>query len=155
MVQLDLSGQGSGFKPGCTILPDVIGSHSLNTSHHRKSVLSTFFFCRSESGSLSTSRSTAPTNALQKGKYDSGSILLVNPYSPPPQTYTPQRDLVITEVSRNLTKIELDLVLDSVLAVEGEHLRGSLKIKVPISEKKEGPFLMADLRLRIVGIESV
>src|SRR5260370_2780681 len=136
-VQLDLSSQGSGFKPGCKILPDVIGSHSPNTSHRRKSMPSAFLFFHRSSGPLLTSRNTALTNAMEKRKSDPGSIVLVNPYSPP-QTYPSQSDLAITEVSRNWTKMELDLILDSVLAVEGEHLCGSLRIRVPFSEKKDG-----------------
>ncbi|KAF8336834.1 uncharacterized protein EI90DRAFT_3287209 [Cantharellus anzutake] len=130
--------------------PDIYSNHS-DVQRRRKSIPSSFlFFSRRSSDQPSAAR----PNSLQKRNSAPASITLVNPYSPPQEIYPSQSGLSVTEKPHNRTKIGLDLVLDGDLVVEGGQLCGSLKIKVPFSEKKNGSLLSAGVRLRVVGIES-
>lgn len=52
-------------------------------------------------------------------------------------------------------RVDVDLVLESDLVVEGGYLRGRLEIKVRKSSDKDGPLMLTQPKVRVVGFEEL
>jgi hypothetical protein len=62
---------------------------------------------------------------------------------------------VAFEQAKTRARVEVDIVLESNVCVQGGYLRGHVKVRVRKRSKKEGPILLSEGKIRVVGYESV
>jgi hypothetical protein len=167
LVEFDPLGGGSGFKQGTAIVPGLVtpGGGTLNGSSvcHGKGS-SKVESCQrlSRHATLLSQHVTPARNAAElksllgnsKLKIKSGAKLL-----PPMKnsqlvgTSTDScSDAVILEQGKSRARLEVDILLDSEVCVEGGYLQGRLHIKV---RGKEATVLLAGGKLRVVGYEGM
>ncbi|CAL1695216.1 unnamed protein product [Somion occarium] len=64
-------------------------------------------------------------------------------------------DAVSLEQAKQRARVEVDVVLESDMCVQGGFVRGHIKVHVRKRSKKESPVLLAEGKLRIVGFETI
>ena len=62
---------------------------------------------------------------------------------------------VSLEQAKPRARVEIDVVLESNVFVQGGYMRGCIKIRVRKRGKKEAPIFLSEGRLRVVGFESI
>lgn len=60
---------------------------------------------------------------------------------------------VAYEQAKSRARVEVDIVLESNVCVQGGYLRGHIKVRIRKRPKKEGPVLLSEGKLRVVGYE--
>lgn len=72
-----------------------------------------------------------------------------------PDKKTRKELAVALEQAKSRARVEVDIVLESSVCVQGGYLRGHIKVRVRKRSKKESPVLLSEGKIRIVGYESV
>lgn len=62
---------------------------------------------------------------------------------------------VVLEQARGKARVEVDIVLQSNVCVQGGFINGHVKVKVCKLNKKDAPVLLAEGKVRIVGFETL
>ncbi|KAJ3555217.1 hypothetical protein NM688_g2705 [Phlebia brevispora] len=62
---------------------------------------------------------------------------------------------VVLEQARSRARVEVDIVLQSNICIQGGYVRGHVKVRVRRRGKKESPMLLASGKVRIVGFETL
>lgn len=65
------------------------------------------------------------------------------------------RQTVTLEQAKPRARVEIDIVLESNILVQGGYMRGYIKVRVRKQAKKEAPIFLTEGKLRIVGFESI
>lgn len=175
LVELDLSGGGSGFKQGTAIIPGLVTpggtSGTINPSlapranlHSKRGAkvggsqrLSRHATLLSQG--VSPARNAAELKSLlgnSRLKIRSGAKLL------PPSNSSqlclstdPASAAVTLEQGKSRARVEVDILLDSEVCVEGGYLTGALHVRVRKVRAKEAVVLMAEGKMRVVGFEGM
>lgn len=175
LVELDPLGGGSGFKQGTAVMPGLVtprGGASASAAyppHVRLQgscgrVRPEATGCQRLSRhatllgqGVTPARNTAELKSLlgnSKAKISSGAVVLPPPHVPRHGT-VPRADPVIVtlEQGKSRARVEMDILLDSDICVEGGYLTGRLQIKIRKRRAKEAPVLLAGGKFRVVGYE--
>lgn len=150
MVELDVCGGGvSGFKAGQRILSE----DSLDGGFPYRSDDVTL----SRHGTLLTAGASSGRNAseLKAILGNSNARLKSRAIVPPSSTRTSQDDKTSLEQAKPRARVEVDIILDSKVCVEGGYMRGHVKIRVRKRTKKESPVLISAGKIRVLGFESL
>lgn len=161
MVELDALGGGSGFREGRHIasgtftpvgasvkLPRLENTHRISPGH-----------CLSRHGTLLSQDAPAARNAAElksllgnsRSRVKAGAAVL-----PPHGQLTSvvgSVSPVALEQGKSRARVEVDIVLESGIAVEGGYLNGHLRITVRQRTKKEDPICLSEGKVRVAGFE--
>ncbi|EMD41967.1 hypothetical protein CERSUDRAFT_70407 [Gelatoporia subvermispora B] len=66
-----------------------------------------------------------------------------------------QQDIITLEQAKHRARVEVDIILESDTYVQGDYLRGHIKLNVRKRSKKEVPVSIAEGKIRVVGFETV
>src|SRR3984957_5164470 len=158
MVELDMSGTISGFREGSRIALGSMtpgggskrGPTTSNSLHDQRSL--------GRHGTLLTVGGAPERNAAElksllgnsSSRLKSGAAVL-----PPSGKGTVGVEPVALEQAKARARVEVDIVLESNVCVQGGYLKGYVKIHVRERSKKESPILVAEGKVRIVGFECI
>ena len=175
LVELDLLGSGSGFKQGTAIVPGLVTPGGTSgvvypplapraNLHSKRGSKVENTQCLSRHATLLSRDVTPARNAAElksllgnsRSKIKSGAKLL------PPSNLSqlssptdPNSVAVTLEQGKSRARVEVDILLDSELCVEGGYLTGRLHVRVRRVREKEAVVLMAGGKIRIVGFEGM
>ncbi|KAF8167616.1 hypothetical protein B0H34DRAFT_792324 [Crassisporium funariophilum] len=62
---------------------------------------------------------------------------------------------ILLEQAKSRSRVELDIVLESNICVQGGYLRGHVHVRIKERLKKEGPVLLSGGKIRVVGFECI
>ncbi|KAF7799281.1 hypothetical protein EIP86_010513 [Pleurotus ostreatoroseus] len=68
---------------------------------------------------------------------------------------TRKEQTVTLEQARSRARVEVDLVLQSNVLIQGGYVRGHVKVRIRRRGKKDSPLLLAEGKVRIVGFETL
>ncbi|KAK0562690.1 hypothetical protein OC844_002583 [Tilletia horrida] len=98
----------------------------------------------------------AGSNATRLNGGGSGAPSSVGPAGPVTSVGTNSSSIAVLEQAKSgRARVEVDLVLETDLVVEGGSLRGRLQIKVRKPNEGEGTVMLAQPKIRIVGFEEL
>ncbi|KAF8641013.1 hypothetical protein AX17_000658 [Amanita inopinata Kibby_2008] len=154
MVHLDVGGTGSGFIRGPRIVSDAVtpggglrikkqnsSARDVNLTRH---------------GTLITEGASPERNAaeLQRLLGDSYSKLKTRNTVLPPQGHSTSEDTRF-EQAKMRARVEVDIMLETNIHVQGGCMRGHAIVNVRKPAKKDAPILMAGGKVRVVGFERI
>lgn len=165
MLLLDPTAKsGSGFKVGGVIVPGFVTPKQSKSSSNFKTFPSNVSLDRHPT--LLTRDASPQRNAAElktilgsaaSGKLHanatvappSGSARIKKRVLPVPTAPAP----VALEQAKSRARVELDILLESIVYVEGGYISGLLVIRIRKARKGEGEIWLADGKVRIVGLE--
>ena len=106
----------------------------------------------------SHARSAAELKSLlgnSHARLKSGAVILPEHTRDSADKKTRKEHGVALEQAKSRARVEVDIVLESDVCVQGGYLRGHIKLRVRKRSRKEGPILLSEGKVRVVGYESV
>lgn len=85
----------------------------------------------------------------------SGAVILPGPGRNSKSTKAGEKYGVALEQAKSRARVEVDIVLESNVCVQGGYVRGHIKIRVRKRSKKQSPVLLSEGKIRIVGYEMI
>ncbi|KIL71663.1 hypothetical protein M378DRAFT_38633, partial [Amanita muscaria Koide BX008] len=154
MVQFDVDCEGSGFMNGSRITDGAITPGGGLILGHNKTLAQVSNLARH--GTLITENASPERIAveLQKllgnanAKLKAGGTLL------PPARGT-FFDEVSMEQAKPRARVEVDIILENHIFVQGANVRGHVILNVRKPTKKEGPVVLHGAKVRVIGYESI
>ena len=161
-VELDVGGSGSGFREGRRIVLEHVtpgGGSKQNDLAAKPSSQEEQTLSRH--GTLLSAGADPGRNAAElksllgnsKARLRSGATVL------PPTNDTSDTDskpdLLAFEQAKARARVELDIVLDSNICVQGGYLKGLLEIRIRKRSKNESAIMLAEAKVRVVGFECI
>jgi hypothetical protein len=158
MVELDICGEGSGFRQGQRIAIDdtvFLGAGSKQDKVDR-TIQETAL---SRHGTLLSVGANPGRNAAELKSIlgDSRSARLKSGATVLPESsqsyYGEER--TIFEQAKSRARVELDVILDSKTCVQGGYLQGQIKVRIKSPSNKESPVMISDGKVRVIGFECI
>lgn len=157
MVELDICGEGSGFRQGQRIAIDdtvFLGGGSKQDKVDQTIQEAAL----SRHGTLLSVGANPGRNAAElksilgdsSARLKSGATVL--PESS--QSYHGE-ERTDFEQAKSRARVELDIILDSKICVQGGYLQGHIKIRIKSPSNKESPVLVSDGKVRVIGFECI
>jgi hypothetical protein len=159
MVELDICGGGSGFREGQRIALASLTPGGGSKPHTQdRPVLRVEEASLTRQGTLLTVGAPPGRNAAElksllgnsNARLKSGASLV-----PPPGRQATDVECVTLEQAKPKAQVEVDIVLESNICVQGSYLKGHVKIVVHKPQREESAVLLAGGKVRVVGFECI
>jgi len=157
MVELDICGEGSGFRQGHRIAFDDSLSSGGGLKHENLPWTSQDP-ALSRHGTLLSVGANPGRNAAElksilgnsSARLKSGATLL-----PESDQSCYGEERTVFEQAKSRARVELDIILDSKICVQGGYLQGHIQIQIRSPSKKESPVMISDGKVRVIGFECI
>lgn len=106
----------------------------------------------------SHARSAAELKSLlgnSNARLKAGSVIVPDHMRSSTDKKTQKEHAVAFEQAKSRARVEVDIVLESNVCVQGGYLRGHIKVRVRRQSKKEGVTLLSEGKLRVIGYEAL
>lgn len=106
----------------------------------------------------SHARSAAELKSLlgnSNARLKAGSVIIPDHMRSSTDKRARKEHAVALEQAKTRARVEVDIVLESDVCVQGGYLRGHIKVRVRKRSKKDGVILLSEGKIRVVGYESV
>jgi hypothetical protein len=158
MVELDICGEGSGFRQGQRIAFNNDRSPGGGDSKHENLPQMLEEAALSRHGTLLSVGANPGRNAAElksilgnsTARLKSGATLL-----PASGQSSHDEERTVFEQAKSRARVELDIILDSKICVQGGYLQGQIKIKIRSPSNKESPVMISDGKVRVIGFECI
>lgn len=154
MVELDVCGEGSGFRQGQRIAFD----HDRSPEGGSNLPQMTEEVALSRHGTLLSVGANPGRNAAElksilgnsSARLKSGAALL-----PASGQSFHGEERTVFEQAKSRARVELDIILVSKTCIQGGYLQGQIKIKIRSPSNKESPVMISDGKVRVIGFECI